>query len=643
MAGTKERARPRTRGPKAVAFPDTTDPIEIAIRSVGRSTSESPAHDLLVSSNRLAQSDLALRQIQIRNERMSFTLKLLTILVGVSVALAIVAMVVSAKRASGLVIEAFSVPPDYAGQGVTGEVVASQLLDRLATLDARTDSIRAPNTYSSDWSGDIKVEIPQTGVSIGELNRALRASLGKETRITGELFRDGDQLVMTARAGAKPGTSALGANADFNALLDRTAEGLFKATQPYRFATQLRVQGRVEEARAIYLELAEGTNPIERPWGYIGLGAIAATNSTDEEARKLTLPATTLDPTNAIAFGNLASYERRLGLWQSSTRHAEIAVRLLSGGRNGGIRADSVNESRLSDIAAHKWMSGDRLAAAQTYGRLGKQVGAFDSRGLLHARALADVHQPSDAARRLRTMPPPTASIAQAKWLNLSNRTEVLMAIAAERGSWSELPKLAEGFRREAAGGRPADVQRLSHWEALGLAMTGRIEAAQATIARSRPDCHPCTIVSAQIAELAGNRSLANELFSRALKQAPSLAYAEQAWGEVRMRRGDFRGAQAAFKTASDKAPLWAEPKKGLADTLALSGRNEDAVGFYKKAAERAPRWGALHLAWGTALWRAGDQKSAREKLRAAARMDLSPSDRSKLRRVWNVARSVGG
>lgn len=306
MAGTEDRARPRKRSPKAVSIPSTTDPVEIAMRLVRGSTSESPAHDLLVSSNRLAQSDLALRHIQIRNERMSFTLKLLTILVGVSVALAIGAMVLSAQRASGLVIEAFSVPPEYARLGITGEVVASQLLDRLATLNARTDSIRAPNTYSNDWSGDIKVEIPQTGVSIGELNRALRASLGNETRITGELFRNQDKLVMTARAGVKPGTSASGADADFNALLDRTAEGLFRATQPYRFATQLRVQGRLEEARAIYWELAEGTDPIERPWGYIGLGALASIDSTDEEGRKLTLPATTLDPANALAFANVA-------------------------------------------------------------------------------------------------------------------------------------------------------------------------------------------------------------------------------------------------------------------------------------------------------------------------------------------------
>lgn len=213
------------------------------------------------------------------------------------------------------------------------------------------------------------------------------------------------------------------------------------------------------------------------------------------------------------------------------------------------------------------------------------------------------------------------------------------MAIAAERGSWSELPKLAEGFRQQAAGVRPADVQRLSHWEALGLAMTGRTEAAQATIARSRPDCYPCTIISARIAELAGNSARANGLFSRAVKQAPSLPYAEQAWGEVRMRRGDLRGAEVAFRAASEKAPMWAEPRKGLADTLAISGRDSEAVGLYRKAAERAPRWGLLHLTWGTALWRTGDRESAREKLRAAAGMDLSPSDRDKLGRVWNVAR----
>ncbi len=78
-----------------------------------------------------------------------------------AVAVFIGAAIWDAAHDDGLVIEAFQVPPDMAARGLTGQTVASQLLDKLSALQAATDSARTPTSYTNNWGNDIKVENPQ--------------------------------------------------------------------------------------------------------------------------------------------------------------------------------------------------------------------------------------------------------------------------------------------------------------------------------------------------------------------------------------------------------------------------------------------------------------------------------------------------
>ena len=59
------------------------------------------------------------------------------------VAAALIAMAWEAAHDHGLVVEAFSAPPDLAARGLTGQVVARQVLDRLSDLQAQTVTLRA--------------------------------------------------------------------------------------------------------------------------------------------------------------------------------------------------------------------------------------------------------------------------------------------------------------------------------------------------------------------------------------------------------------------------------------------------------------------------------------------------------------------
>src|SRR6185437_9997878 len=65
-------------------------------------------------------------------------LRLATLCVGIGAAGGVALMVWQAHQSAGLLIEPFAVPPDLAAKGLTGEVVASQMLDKFAAMDAGT-------------------------------------------------------------------------------------------------------------------------------------------------------------------------------------------------------------------------------------------------------------------------------------------------------------------------------------------------------------------------------------------------------------------------------------------------------------------------------------------------------------------------
>jgi hypothetical protein len=164
------------------------------------------------------------------SDRLKVLLQLFTILVGVVVAGAVGVMAWQAHEDRGVTIAAFTVPPDLAARGLTGQVMASKLLDRLSHMQTETSTARPAKSYANDWAGDIKVEIPETGVSLGELNRALRQWLGRETHITGELVRTPAGLELTARAGSEPGEAVTGEDADLDGLIQKAAESVYHQT-----------------------------------------------------------------------------------------------------------------------------------------------------------------------------------------------------------------------------------------------------------------------------------------------------------------------------------------------------------------------------------------------------------------------------
>src|SRR5215470_7719533 len=132
---------------------------------------------------------------------MKLTFELAIAFIVLAIAFGIGAAVWSAAHDNSLVIEAFSVPPDMAARGLTGQAVAAQFQDKLTAMQNATKSARPADSYASNWGSDIKVEIPNTGISISELYRYLASWLGHETHITGDVFRTTNGVTVIARAG----------------------------------------------------------------------------------------------------------------------------------------------------------------------------------------------------------------------------------------------------------------------------------------------------------------------------------------------------------------------------------------------------------------------------------------------------------
>src|SRR6185295_5530683 len=118
-------------------------------------------------------------------------LRVATVIVGFAVATGFGYLVWDAAHSKGLIIEPFSVPADLVQRGLSGEVIAGQMIDKLTAM-TKSESSRAVQSYANNWGNNIKVEIPETGISIGELRNFLREWLGHDIHSSGAIYRTAD-------------------------------------------------------------------------------------------------------------------------------------------------------------------------------------------------------------------------------------------------------------------------------------------------------------------------------------------------------------------------------------------------------------------------------------------------------------------
>jgi tetratricopeptide (TPR) repeat protein len=585
------------------------------------------------------QRELHMAHLRARRwkDRATLALQGLTALAGAAGVVVAALLLWDAANDHSLVVEAFHTPPDFAARGEDGQVLAGEVMDRLAAMDAASQSGRASSTYANAWKGEIKVELPQTGVSIGEIRRFLRDWLGHETRISGEAVKTSKGLRLTVRSNADPGFSVEGPEGDLDHLVGLAAEHIYGATQPYQYAKWLDYHGRSAEALAVARGLARNGPPAEQVWAWSEIGDLLNRMGDPAGGARAAYRAAALKSDAVLPYVNAASSEFMLG-HDGKGLAAQIRSREQferTGGREFGDQSRVIFSTAGALLLAGRL--GDYRAAAARAAELttlGDLQGIADTGAAAQAAALSNLHDATGARRlRLRLADPHVAITSQVVFSGSATDLSPEYFETLEVGDWAG----AQAVMREAIAaadahgpiGRVLRDRFLSPRLAWAQALAGDLDAARATIATTPMDCDFCVIVRGRIAGLAKDWSGADRDFAEVARRSPATPFVWEDWGRSLLARGDAKAAAAKAETAVDRGPHFADAYELWGEALLAQGDAAGAADKFEQAAEYAPRWGHNRLMWALALDKAGDANGAHRQRIYARGMDLTPQDRA--------------
>jgi len=578
-------------------------------------------------------------------------LRVATAVVGLAVVSAIALMVRDASRSSGLLIEPFSVPPELAARGLTGEVVAARFLDKLQAMQTATGSDRPASSFQNNWGSEIKVEIPETGLTFGELDKLLRDKFGHASHVSGEVFKTADGIALAARLGNMPPQTFTGADAKIDDLAQRAAEAIYRDSQPYRFSQYLEQHGRIAEAFAVIAKLATDGPHAERGWAYAQWSQMDTNDHGDVAAARIHGLQALAEGGGAAVMAEIAlvSEEEWSGHDQKSLLYS-IDLQAKSQVRAPEQTQAFFDQNRLEATGWLESLTGDRGEAARVWLAVEKEAEDQDilsMGGLAGMRTLAAALAATDFALNHDPAAARAAIAANGQRddnsLLTADAEDAFSAlprywIPAEKGDWSAAladARAADVWLTANRTARPLMGLLLPVWihplEALALARQGDVAGAAALIGATPQDCYLCLRLRGQIAAQAGDGQAAERWFAAGAAQAPSLPFAYADWGTMLLARGDAMGAIAKFKLASQKSPHFADPIEMWGEALMARNQSHLALAKFAEADKYAPNWGRLHLKWGEALGFAGKPDAAKAEFARAAALDLTPSEKSEL------------
>ena len=577
-------------------------------------------------------------------DRFSLALQAMTAAVGLAVVVTVAVMAWQAHEDHGLVIGAFSVPPDLARDGLTGEVVAARFQDKLQAMQTATQSDRPANTYQNNWGDEIKLEIPETGLTFGEFDKLLRDRLGQASRVTGEVHKTPTGVALTARLGDDPAKVFEGTEANLEALEQQAAEAVYRNSQPYRYSAYLEQHGRLDEAFEVIADLATNGPLTERVWAYAQWAMFDLNDHGDLAAARIHANQAIASSGDGDPIVDAEIALVNVETWSGHDQAALVLSRPLqrnSQRRTPGMTKEFFEQNRLLSTGWLEVLVGDQRAAANNWMRVSKTpeyLGIVHLSPALAATSYLHDHDPQAARKAMASLGRP----ADASFLE----PDVFWAFDvfpdywadAEAGDWAGA--LAEArasdawletnkARRKVFG----LMQRvwIQPLEALALAHTGDIAGADALIQTTPADCYLCLRVRGRIAAQARDWAGADRWFAEAVRQGPDMPYAYSEWSEALLAKGDLDGAIARSRQARATGPHFADPMELQGEALLRKGDFSGAAASFEQADRDAPHWGKNHLLWGEALARLGRADEARTQFRIAAGLDLLAADRAAL------------
>ncbi|HLZ85280.1 MAG TPA: tetratricopeptide repeat protein [Caulobacteraceae bacterium] len=531
-------------------------------------------------------------------DRLKNTIQLLATLAALVIAAAVIVLLTDAIAARSVVVDPFRTPPALAPRGVNGEVVASGLLDELQKLQNATRSSARGMQARNAWSSDIRIEVPQTGMSVGEIDRLLRQRLGHDLHISGDLIQtDGGGLQLTVRGDRVPGQTFAGAQGDLGKLTRQAAEYVYGRSQPVQFATYLAGAGRNAEALAFLpgafarADDDETRARLANIWG----AAFTGQNRPAEAVAKFRL-AMTLKHHFWSAWANLVGALQAAYGEEPSWREAGKLLRAA----DDAPAAQKPELRMLATPAGSVWDLPLFLAANLQDATHNAGTGANAN---IVGPQIADIyglmHDPMTAARYL----------AQSDPADPETKVEALLLpayAALDRGDAVAAAAPLKSYWKAWLAGSDLQFTQpdLPCVAGLAFGLAGLRADAEAVFARVGPWSR-CYAARGDMLERAGDLGGAQQVWSEGLRVAPDLPFVFLHRGLSELRRGDFAHAGADLAVANARAPHFADPLKAWGDLLAREGRWRQALAKYDQALAYAPAWAELRQAQAVAAARA--------------------------------------
>jgi hypothetical protein len=560
------------------------------------------------------------------NDQMKGAMQILIMAVGVAVVAAIATAVWDASRADGLVVDAISVPPQFVQAGMSGDVIADDLTNRIAAVRdfANEHSIAHSKDVKNERDEDIKVEIPDTGISLGEVSRYLRGWLGRERHLTGNLRSTGvGNIALTVALGGADSATFSGPAADLDKLEQQAAEHVFQSVDPSNYILYLYGKHRSDESLPAVLHLirvADSPGMLSNGYSLFGNHARNVDGDMSRELKLLRLAAI-IDP-------------------KALPPHMEMMFSAFDLGHD----EEGLREARLIPCfrqdEQYAWREGRGFSDVREQAAIERDVETGDFVDGLSAPCglcslTEDVLRRSELAARMHDFARGRALIDQALAADGASAADVNLAryfADAAENDWRKAAIDARAYATSIVASNPKLAALIASTAALprlatALARSGDMAGAHAEIDKTPVDCVRCETVRGEIDGRENNFGGAAWWFARAVHDAPSIPFAWTEWGAMLLHKGDYAAAIAKFTIANQRGPHFADPLEMWGEALMRQNRSDLALAKFEEADKYAPNWGRLHLKWGEALLWSGKPDEAQKQLAIAGTLNLSAAE----------------
>jgi tetratricopeptide (TPR) repeat protein len=515
-------------------------------------------------------------------------LVLFATVVGVGVAI----VIYEAVQSRSVVIESFSAPPSLAADGLNGQVLASGLLDVLTRIQAASRANIEHRNLSNAWTNEISIEVPETGISIGQLERMIKTRFGHDQHIQGDLVKTPMGLALTVRGTGMLPKTFTGEAGALDKLLTQAGEYVFSQSQPGLWAAYLSNNDRNDEAIRFAQGAYTAVDPSERPY-VLNYWANAITGKGGDGAMAEALPlyreTVRLKPDFWGGYNNIMYALAGLGDEEGVVRVGQQMMKT-AGGRPG--RApENVYQNYDQMVWDLPTLRAELIADMETNSGIGSAGIAAGTEILTVAQLEVQMHDVQAAALRLKTIPVDEKNLS-----DVASAAFDRALLAEEGGDLKAAAREWDAFAVAYANPTVSTANPMNIcYAALTYEKTGQSAKADAALnAVGKLTFVDCYRLKGDVLDLRGDWLGAQAWYANAVRLGPSIPSGFYSWGVALAKHGDLEGAAAKLKDANLKGPHWADPLKAWGDVLVSQGKTKEALAKYDATLKYAPNWKQL-------------------------------------------------